>query len=277
VRTKGGRRYFVTYICGKTRYAWVFLLKRKSEQASVFKNLVTNILPKFGGKVKKLYSNNGGEYMAKDFVLFRHRNGIETLHTSAHPPEQNDICKRFHRTLVEALRTVLLTSRIARTFWGEFIISITYVRIHLLYNFLPDNMSSMEAAFETVPDVSWYRTLGFVCYTMLDIEGQDKRLIKANPSTLLRYSMESLSYRVLIWCTGRVAYSRNVIFDEEYITNGAMSGVANPFIKPNQQYKDSVDTMLNPRLELLKETDDEPDSDDEETSDRTVGLVPVKF
>ena len=59
VRTKSGCRYFVTYICGKTRYAWVFLLKHKSEQASVFKNLVTNILPKYGVKVKKLFSDNG--------------------------------------------------------------------------------------------------------------------------------------------------------------------------------------------------------------------------
>ena len=117
----------------------------------------------------------------------------------------------------------------------------------------------MEAAFGTVPDVSRFRTLGCHCYTMLDIEGQDKLLIKANPSTLLGYSMESLSYRVLIWSTGRVAHSRNVIFDEESITNGAMSGVANPYIVTNQYYEASVDKMLDLRLKLLKGTDDEPD------------------
>ena len=89
--------------------------------------------------------------------------------------------------------------------------------------------------------------------------------------------MESLSYRVLIWSTGRVAHSRNVIFDEESITNGAMSGVADPYIDTNQYYEANVDKMLDPRLELLKGTDDEPDSDDEDTSDRTVGPIPVKF
>ena len=61
--------------------------------------------------------------------------------------------------------------------------------------------------------------------------------------------MESLSYRVLIWSTGRVAHSRNVIFDEESITNGAMSGVANPYIDTNQYYEANVDKMLDPRLE----------------------------
>jgi transposase InsO family protein len=67
-------------------------------------------------KVKKLFSDNEGKYTADDFVLFCHRNGIDTLHTSAYTPEQNGICKRFNRTLVKALRTVLLTSSMARTF-----------------------------------------------------------------------------------------------------------------------------------------------------------------
>ena len=56
-----------------------------------------------------------------------------------------------------------------------------------------------------------------------------------------------------------------------------MSGGAHPFIDPNQRYEASVDKMLDPRLELLKGTDDEPGTDDEETSDRTVGPTPVKF
>ena len=82
---------------------------------------------------------------------------------------------------------------------------------------------------------------------------------------------------MLIWSTGRVAYLRNVIFYEESITNGEMSGGAHPFIDPYQLCEASVDKMLDPRLELLKGTDDEPGTDDEETSDRTVGPAPVKF
>jgi hypothetical protein len=136
-------------------------------------------------------------------------------------------------------------------------------------------MSPMEAAFGTVPVDLRYKTLGCDCYTMLDMERQDKPLIKAKPSTLLGYSMKSLSYLVRIWTTGRVAYSRNVILDEKSITNRAMSGVANPFIDTNQYYEASVDKMLDPRLELLKGTDNEPASDDEETSDRTVDPTPV--
>ena len=73
------------------------------------------------------------------------------------------------------------------------------------------------------------------------------------------------------WSTGRVAYLRNVIFYEESITNGAMSGGAHPFIDPYQLCKASVDKFLDPRLELLEGTDDE------ETSDWSVGPTRVKF
>ena len=63
---------------------------------------------KYGVKVKKLFSDNGGEYIADDLVLFCERNGIETLHTSAHSLEQTGICERYNWMLVKALRTVLL-------------------------------------------------------------------------------------------------------------------------------------------------------------------------
>ena len=51
--------------------------------------------------------------------------------------------------------------------------------------------------------------------------------------------------------------------------------MANPCIDTNQHYEASVDKMLDPRLELLKGTDDEPASDDE--SDRTIGPTPVYY
>ena len=56
-----------------------------------------------------------------------------------------------------------------------------------------------------------------------------------------------------------------------------MSGGAHPFIDPYQLCEASVDKLLDPRLELLEGTDDEPRTDDEETSDRTVGPTSVKF
>ena len=100
---------------------------------------------KYGVKVKKLFSDNGGEYIADDLVLFCERNGIETLHTSAHSLEQTGICERYNWMLVEALRSVLLTSRMART-----LIGVSLLCLLLLYK-ITYRTSPMEAAFGTVP------------------------------------------------------------------------------------------------------------------------------
>ena len=96
-------------------------------------------------KVKKLFSDNGGEYVADELVLFCDRNGIETLHISAHSLEQTGICERYNRTLVKALRTVLLTSRMARALFG-----VSLLCLLLLYK-ITYRTSPMEAAFGTVP------------------------------------------------------------------------------------------------------------------------------
>ena len=126
--------------------------------------------PQCGVKVKVLISDNGGAYTGDEFMTYCHRSGIRTIHTAPRTPEQNGICERFNRTLVEALRTVLLTSRMARSFWVEFVLSITYTRNHLPHSSLLDDMSPTEAAFGTVPDVSRFKTLGCDCYTILDTE-----------------------------------------------------------------------------------------------------------
>ena len=277
VKTKSGYRYFVTYICGKTRYAWLYLLKHKSEQSEAFHHLRTKVIPMYGATVKVLFSDNGGEYTSNEFKDYCNSNGVQTLHSSPRSPQQNGIAERFNRTIIEALRTTLVTSRMARSYWGEFVRSIVFVRNHLPHTSLPDSMSPIEAAFGTVPDVSRFRTLGCDCYSILDTDGMDKLLIKAQPSTLLGYAADSQSYRVLIWSTGKTAETRNVVFDEETITNGAISGVANPFMVNSTDYNHNVDKMIDPRLELLTGDDDELDSDDDDpTKSSTTRHVKVE-
>ena len=276
VRTRSGYRYFVTYICGKTRWAWIFLLKHKSEQHEAFHNLRTNIIPMYGAQVKVLFSDNGGEYTSTEFLDYCHSNGVQTLHSAPRSPEQNGISERFNRTVVEALRTTLVTSRMARSFWGEFVLSIVFVRNHLPHSSLPDSMSPMEAAFNVIPNVSRFRALGCDCYAILDTDGLDKLLIKAQPSTLLGYSEDSKAYRVLVWATKRIAETRNVIFDEQSIVHGAISGIANPFVSNEPEYVGAIDRLVDPRLQILAGGDDESESEDDEPSRPRIQFNPIK-
>ena len=64
VQTRGGKKYFVTFIDDCTRYCYVYLLRSKDEALEKFmhyKNLVENQLDR---KIKAIRSDRGGEYDA---------------------------------------------------------------------------------------------------------------------------------------------------------------------------------------------------------------------
>lgn len=59
-----GYKYYVIFVDHYTRYVWFYPLKLKSQVIQVFvpfNNLVEN---KFNCKIKILYSNNGGKFIA---------------------------------------------------------------------------------------------------------------------------------------------------------------------------------------------------------------------
>ena len=71
LQTRGGNKYFITFVDDSTKYCYVYLLKSKDEGIEKFvpyKNKVENQMNK---KIKVLRSDRGGEYESPfvDFVL----------------------------------------------------------------------------------------------------------------------------------------------------------------------------------------------------------------
>ena len=75
-KSLSGAEYFLTFIDDKSRFAWIFVLKQKSEVFSKFVQWKTMIEKATGKQVKTLRSVNGGEYVAKDFEHYLKSNGI---------------------------------------------------------------------------------------------------------------------------------------------------------------------------------------------------------
>ena len=68
--TRGGKRYYITFIDDFSRYTKVYLLRNKDEVGenfSIYKNEVENQL---GKKIKKLRTNRGREYESNMFNAF---------------------------------------------------------------------------------------------------------------------------------------------------------------------------------------------------------------
>ena len=60
-----------------------------------------------GKKIKFLRSDNGGEYVDKDFIDFCTKEGIRRESTAPYNPEQNGVAKRKNMTIVEATRAMM--------------------------------------------------------------------------------------------------------------------------------------------------------------------------
>lgn len=82
-------KYYLILVDHFTRYTWFYSLKQKSQVKDVFitfKSLVEN---HFGTKIKTVYIDNGGEFIALRSYL--RDNGISHLTMPPHTPEHNDI------------------------------------------------------------------------------------------------------------------------------------------------------------------------------------------
>jgi transposase InsO family protein len=102
--TKGGKRYFMTFIDDCTRFFYVYLLKIKDEALNYFKAHKTKVENHLERKIKRLRSDRGGEYFSSDFSEFCVEHGIIHERTpsyspQSYSPQSNGIVERKNRTL----------------------------------------------------------------------------------------------------------------------------------------------------------------------------------
>ena len=81
-----------------------------------------------GRQVKTLRSDNGGEYVAKDFERYLKSNGIRHQLTVRKTPEQNGVLERFNRTLVEMVRAMFSDSGLSKKFLAGAVSTACYLR-----------------------------------------------------------------------------------------------------------------------------------------------------
>ncbi|KAG7533403.1 Reverse transcriptase RNA-dependent DNA polymerase [Arabidopsis thaliana x Arabidopsis arenosa] len=98
-------KYYLVIVDHFTRYTWLYPLKQKSQVKEVFVAFKALVENRFQCKIRTLYSDNGGEFVALRSFLATH--GISHLTTPPHMPEHNGISERKHRHIVETGVTLL--------------------------------------------------------------------------------------------------------------------------------------------------------------------------
>ena len=127
VITRGGKRYFITFIDDYSRYTYVYLIRTKDEAFEMFKRYKAEVENQQSSRIKILRSDRGGEYFPADFSNFCEENGIIHERTAPYTPQQNGLAERKNRTLVDMVNSMLLKASLPYNLWGEALLTASHV------------------------------------------------------------------------------------------------------------------------------------------------------
>ncbi|MCO5570902.1 hypothetical protein L7F22_024632 [Adiantum nelumboides] len=102
-------------------------MKSKDETFSCFKKFLSSVETQSEHKLKALRSDNGGEYVSKEFVDFCSSRGIKRDFTAPYTPAQNGVAERMNRTIQERIMSMLSQANLPQVFWAEALYTAVYL------------------------------------------------------------------------------------------------------------------------------------------------------
>lgn len=119
VESLGGAKYFVTFIDDFSRKVFAYFLRSKGEVFDKFIEFKNFVEKQTGKKIKVIRSDDGSEYVNKNFNEHFIANGIKHEKTVTYTPQQNGVAERMNRTIMEKVRCLLIDADMAHVFWAE--------------------------------------------------------------------------------------------------------------------------------------------------------------
>ena len=123
----GKNKYFLLFNDDYSRKTWVYFLKQKSEAFKVFKSFKALMENESGYPIKALRSDQGGEFISKDFSNFCESHGILRPLTVPRSPQQNGVAEMKNKTILNMARSMMKAKLMPKEFWAEVISCAIYL------------------------------------------------------------------------------------------------------------------------------------------------------
>ena len=233
VLSHGGHSYFITFKDDHSSFRFVFFMTHRSEALSKFKILYKLAKKETGHSMTTLRSDNGREFLSKDFQDFVQLKGIRHELTAPYTPEQNSVVERDNRTVVESARSMLFHYSMPLPFWAEAINTAVYTLNRVSSRTLHGD-TPYTKWYGIKPDVSYFRVFGSLCYAHVPKPLRKKLDSKARECIFVGYCSTTKAYR--LWCPRKkkIVVARDVIFDED--TSSHFSSLSHTSSSPSSTF-----------------------------------------
>ncbi|KAL0391906.1 UNVERIFIED_CONTAM: Retrovirus-related Pol polyprotein from transposon RE1 [Sesamum radiatum] len=205
--------YFLTVVDDYSRATWTFLLQHKFQVYSKLEKFFNTIKTQYDAIVKIVRTDNGSEFVNSSCNTLFQSLGITHQRTSPYSPQQNGVVERKHKHLLAVARALLFEGSLPRRFWGECILTATY-----LINRLPSSLLQWKSPFEILhnksPSFDHLRVFGCLCYATNVQPHKDKFAHRADKCIFLGYCQLQKAYRLYNLQSHSLLTSRDVIFHE---------------------------------------------------------------
>lgn len=253
----GGARYYVCFKDDYSKFRRIFFLKHKSEVCKTMESFL-NEAKTNEHTVKQLRCDGGKEFDNKEVAETLAKRGIEQLIGPPYTPQQNGAAERENRTIVEAARSMLQSSKLPKSLWAEACNTAAYIL----------NRTGKSSETNKTPYELWYdreignldhlRIFGTSCYAHINKQFRSKFDSKSVSGHLVGYVNDKDGYR--IWCPQqrKVICTHDVIFKPETICN-----VRNEIkvIETEEDRNDEIEEKKTQDKEQEETTDEETEDE----------------
>ena len=125
-------------------------MKHKYEVCQIFIDFFRLVKNQFNKSIKRLRSDNGTEFVNLEFSKFLKDNGVVHELTCVNTPQQNGVAKRKNRHLLEVARALLFQMSVPNVYWGEAVLTATYL-INRLPTRVLNGISSIKHVLSFFP------------------------------------------------------------------------------------------------------------------------------
>ena len=104
----------------------VYPMRQKSNAVEALREYELMVVRPEGLRIKRLRSDNGGEYLGEEFSDFCKENGIEQEFSAPYTAAQNGMSECSWRTIFEGARTSMIAAELPPKYWAEAVCTATH-------------------------------------------------------------------------------------------------------------------------------------------------------